>query len=121
VAMTRRTLWMSGALAALTCGCGASAVQSTQAVAASQAEIRAAEAVGAEREPVAALHLKLAREQFAAGQKLLEEGEKHRADFMLARASSDAELASALSRQVGIKMQAQRALEQIRNLEAQPQ
>ena len=117
--MTRRTLWMTGALAVLACGCGASAVQSTPAVAASQAEIRAAEALGAQREPVAALHLNLAREQFAAGQKLLQQGEKHRGDFMLARAASDAELASALSRQVGVKMAAKKALEQIRTLESQ--
>lgn len=119
--MTRRTLWTGWMLAGLASGCGTTAVTSTQAVATSQAEIRAAEAVGAQQEPTANLHLKLAREQFAAAQKMLEDGEKHRADFMLARASSDAELASALTRQVAVKQQAKQALDQIHALESQPQ
>jgi hypothetical protein len=116
VAMKRRKMWWAaGVLVAA--GCGTTAAYSTQQVADSQAEIRTAEAVGADREPVAALHLQLAREQFRVGKDMLAKGEKHRADFMLARASSDAALAQALTHQVAVKAQAQQALQQIRTMQ----
>lgn len=49
--------------------------------------------------PEAALHLKLAEEQVAQAQQMIERGDNERADYMTLRAFNDAELALALARQ----------------------
>lgn len=63
-----------------------------------QAAIRSASEVGAEHDPVAALHLQYAREQFNQAEGLSREGEGARAERVLSRATADAELAMALTR-----------------------
>lgn len=82
----------------------------------SQASVRAATEVGAQNNPQAALHLKLAQEQVAQAQQLMQDGENKRAEFVLLRAESDAELAVALAREATARAQAQQALDELRAL-----
>src|SRR5882757_10429239 len=74
----------------------------------SSASIRAAEEVGAQRVPQAALHLQLAKEQFQAARA--ERSDRERAGRLLARAQADADLALALARTESERSQAQDAV-----------
>jgi hypothetical protein len=64
--------------------------------------IQQAEQLGASQVPMAALHLKLAREQDLTARQLAATGD-YRADLVLARAQADAALAVALSHEAAIK------------------
>ena len=90
-------------------GCGAllacASNPPTEHLAASMASVRGAETAGAANVPQAALHLKLAQEEIAQAQKLIEEDENERADGMTQRATMDADLALALTREAQIKQQ----------------
>ena len=66
-------------------------------VASSEAAIRAADESGAKGVPQAALHMKLAEEQLQSAKQLIGTGANERAEYVLMRAQSDAELAIALS------------------------
>jgi len=77
--------------------CGGATVP-TSSTASTQAAIRAAQEVGAERVPQAALHLRYARDEVSDAQRLEEDGEEERAVLVLRRAEADAELAIALAR-----------------------
>jgi hypothetical protein len=103
----------SAAMAQFAVGCTTSAPLRTEA---STSGIRAAEEVGADKVPQAALHLQLAKEELQLAQKLFaaEEGEK--AASMLLRAEADAELAVALSREDAEKEEARSAVESVRKL-----
>jgi hypothetical protein len=100
---------------ALLTGCG-SYPAPTEHVVTSQASVRAAQEVGAQNNPQAALHLKLAQEQVTQAQQLMQDGENKRAEFVLLRAESDAELAVALARESSARAQAQQALDELRAL-----
>lgn len=82
----------------------------------SSAAIRAAEEVGANDVPTAALHLQLARESLDKAKNLQKDGDKNQATSMLTRAEADAELAVVLSREDGEKAQAKEAIERVRQL-----
>jgi len=64
-----------------------------------QAAYRAAKEAGAEKDPQALFHLKLAEEQFAKAKTLLDQDENRRADFLLIRSTADAELALAIAQE----------------------
>lgn len=83
---------------------------------ASQSAIGAAEEVGANGVPAAALHLQLAREQTEQAEKLMKAGENRRAEFALLRAESDAELALALAKEAPARARAQDAIDRVQNL-----
>ena len=87
-----------------------------QHMATAQASLRAAQEVGADKDPQAALHLKLAQEQIDQAKKLMDDGDNQRAEFILTRAESDAELAVALARESTTKTQAQQARDDLRAL-----
>lgn len=70
----------------------------TQRMADAIATSRGAKEVGAESNPKAQLHLRLAEEQIQRAKKLMDEGENKRADFVLVRAKADADLALAEAR-----------------------
>lgn len=70
----------------------------TDHMAQSFAAIRAAEEAGAEEEPKAALHLKLAKEQLEEARVRIDEGEHDKAEMLLRRTDSDAELAMSIAR-----------------------
>ena len=80
---------------------------------ASQAALRAAETVGADKVPPAALHLQLAREQIEKAEALVKVGDNCGADRLLQRAEADAELAVALAQEAPLRDQAQQALDKL--------
>jgi Domain of unknown function (DUF4398) len=83
---------------------------------ASTSGIRAAEEAGAANVPQASLHLQLAKEELESARRLSARGEKEKADSMLLRAESDAELAVALSHKDAEKSEAMAAVERARQL-----
>ena len=96
-------------------GCG-SYPAPTERMTTSQSAVRAAQEVGAPNNPQAALHLKLAQEQVEQAKQLMTDGENKRAEYVLLRAESDAELAVALARESTARQAAQRALDEVRSL-----
>jgi hypothetical protein len=78
--------------------------------------IRAAEEAGAAKVPQASLHLQLAKEELELARGLSAKGEKKEAASMLLRAEADAELAIALSHEDSEKLEAQAAVERVRQL-----
>ena len=97
------------ALSALAAACGSSFRPPTDRLAASEAAIRSAKELGAQNDPQAALHVKLADEQVATARHLIKDGDIRRADLVLQRAKSDAELAVVLTREKAAKTDAERA------------
>jgi hypothetical protein len=107
MAMTR---WSAFActvgLLAVVWGCGGGYPEPRNQLTASEAAVRAAEVAGAQNGPQSALHLKLAREQVESGRALIQDGENERAEWMLRRAQSDADLALAVATEEARRKQA---------------
>ena len=82
--------------------------------ASSQAAIRTATEMDAQQVPQAALHLKLAQEQFEKGKALMNDGDNGRASYVLMRAQADAELALALARENKTRTEAQALIDKLR-------
>ncbi|MFO0735853.1 MAG: DUF4398 domain-containing protein [Labilithrix sp.] len=97
------------ALAGLTAACGGSYPQPTERLASTEAAIRSAKELGAQNDPQAGLHVKLAEEQMQSAKALIREDENKRADLVLQRASSDAELAVMITKERAAKSEAQKA------------
>lgn len=85
----------------------------------STSAIAAAEAVGAQDVPKAALHLQYAKEEEEAARKLNEQGKEEEAASLLQRAEADAELALALSKQESERADAQAAIQRLQTLQHQ--
>ncbi len=100
------------ALLAVGVGCGGSYPAPSERLTTSQAAVRGAEEVGVANEPSAALHLKLAQEQIAQAKTLIQEGDNKRADYVLMRATTEAELALSLSRATTARAEAAQLIEQ---------
>ena len=98
--------------------CGASYPAPHERMATSASGVRAAEEVNADKNPQAALHLKLAKEQIDQAKQLMTDGDNKRAEFVLLRADSDAELAVALAREDATKAEAAKAQEEVRAMKA---
>lgn len=96
-------------LAGLAAACGGSFPQPTERLASTEAAIRSAKELGAQNDPEAALHMKLADEQLQTARNLIKDDENKRADLVLQRANSDAELALMMTRERAAKTEAQRA------------
>lgn len=90
-------------------------------VASAHAAVRGASEVGAADVPRAALHQRLAREQIARADVLIRDGDNDRAELVLERAESDAELALALAREDHSRHEAQLAVDRVRTLRRQVQ
>ena len=86
-----------------TVACGGSYPVPTTQLSSAEAAARSARELGAEKDPKAQLHLKLAEEQIAQAKGLIKEENNHRADMVLQRASSDAELAVMLAKEKAAK------------------
>lgn len=99
-------------------GCGGGYPEPRNQLIASEAAVRAAEVAGAQDGPQSALHLKRAREQVESGRSLIQEGENERAEWVLRRAQSDADLALAVATEEARRKQAAAAkteLDQLRD------
>jgi len=97
-------------------GCGGATVPPAS-LAATQAAIRAAQEVGADDVPQAALHLRYAQDQFDSAQALEEDGDEERATLVLLRAEADAELAIVLARAHAAEEEADAAERQAEELD----
>ncbi len=75
----------------------------TQRMTSAKASVRAAQELGADQIPKAQLHLQLAEEQVRHADELIDRGEMERADLLLQRANTDAQLAIAITRQDGVR------------------
>lgn len=105
---------LAGGIAALgIVGCG-SVPAPHEREASSQAAIRTATEMDAQQVPQAALHLKLAQEQFEKGKALMNDGDNARATYLLMRAQADAELSLALARENKTRIEAQTLIDKLR-------
>lgn len=93
--------------------CGGSAPVPSDRLASAEAASRSARELGAENEPKAALHLKLADEQIAQAKKLMADDDNKRADMVLQRANADAELAVMLAKEATAKNEADAAQQKV--------
>ncbi len=91
----------------------------TDSMATAIASVRAAEEVGAEDVPKAALQLQLAREEIAEAKVLVEERENESAHYQALRASSDADLAISLVRENAAREGAKAAAARVDTAEAE--
>lgn len=107
-----RTIALIGAASVALGACASSPVPADR-LAKSQAAIRSAQDVGADRIPPAALHLKVAREQLDIARKLMADGDNKRAEYVLMRAEADAETSVALAHETIARMDAQRTLDEV--------
>jgi len=112
----RLCAWVATPIVAICAMACASAPPPTARMASTQAAVRAAKEVGAERVPQADLHLKLAEEQVGKAKQMIDYGENERADFLLQRANADAELGLAMAREDVTRSQANRVIEQTRTI-----
>ena len=106
------------AIIATSAGCASSLPPPNENLADAMAAQRSAEEVGAESNPAAQLHLRLASEQIVKARTLLQGGDKERADYLLMRARADAELALALTREQTAAAEAQRTQNQLDTMRA---
>jgi len=106
------------ALVLFLAACGGGIPAPADRLASAEAAARSASELGAAKEPKAALHLKLAQEQIDQAKMLMKDGENRRADLVLQRASSDAELAVMLAKENNASGEAQRAKERVQNIKA---
>lgn len=110
--MRRTTIWIRPVLAALLVACAGPQTTSpdlTRQLAASEASIQTARTLGAERQPQAALYLKLAREAVATADQLADRGQLEDARRALVRAQVDADLALALANEARLRAAARSA------------
>jgi hypothetical protein len=105
------------ALLAALAGC-ASSPMPVQRMADAEAAVRTLQETGAPSTPQAQLHLRLAQEEIAQAKALVANGDNGRADFVLIRARSDAELALGETRAQAAQAEAQRVLEQLAEMPA---
>lgn len=99
------------ALAPLATACGASMPEPKQHMADAISASRSAREVGADAQPSAKLHVKLADEQIAQAKAQIANGDNTRATYLLLRARADAELALALAREQNAITEKQKAEE----------
>ena len=102
--------------AALGTACAASPRLPPAAVTNVESEIRAAEVLGAEEHPEAALYLKLAKDQVSEAKQLASDRQGEKARLTLDRARIDAELALALAREAEAEREAQATLDEIERM-----
>ncbi len=96
--------------------CGSSLPPPSDRLASAEAAARSARELGADKEPKAQLHLKLASEQIDLAKKLMADGDNKRADLVLQRANSDAELSVMLAKENSAKAAAEEAQAKVKNI-----
>ncbi len=93
-------------------GCAGNYPAPTQQMADVQSANRSANELGAQNNPKAQLHLKLAEEQLQKAKVAMEHDDNKSAERLLTRAKADAELAVALTREDNAKAEASKAVDQ---------
>jgi Domain of unknown function (DUF4398) len=100
------------AAAPLAWACGSSMPEPKQPLADAESATRSAREVGADSQPNAKLHVKLADEQITKAKAQIADGENERATYILLRARADAELALALAREQKALADKQKAIQE---------
>ena len=100
--------WTAGALLALGCACASAPPLPADRLAQAEAEVRAAQEIGADRAPQAKLHLQEARDTIAAARETNKD-DPESAARKLDIARAQAELANALAREQLARTEAQQA------------
>jgi hypothetical protein len=83
-----------------------------------EASVRAADQMGAQNVPHAAVPLQMAHRELERARALIDVGDDDRAMYVLARARVDAELSIALLREQETRGEAQRAMEQLKTIQS---
>ncbi len=96
----------------LALGCAGNYPPPTQQMADVQSANRSANELGAQNNPRAQLHLKLAEDQLLQAKAAMDHDDNRAADRLLTRAKADAELAVALTREDNAKTEATKAYDQ---------
>jgi hypothetical protein len=107
--------WTTLAASVVLGGCASAPVPAGR-LAESEAAIRSAQEIGAQRVPPAAVHLKVAQDQLDHAKKLMADGENARAEYILLRAQADAEVAISLAREATLREDAQRTLQEVQRV-----
>lgn len=110
--MKKTTITLPSLLSIWVLGC-ASAPPPVQQMADAQAANRSANELGAQQNPKAQLHLKLAEEQVSSARAAMKDDDNERAKALLLRAKADAELAIALTRAEKAQQKADAAMDQL--------
>jgi hypothetical protein len=98
--------------------CGGGFPPPSDRLASAEAAARSASELGAGKEPKAALHLKLAQEQIDQAKALMKDGDNKRADLVLQRAGSDAELSVMLAKENNANAEVQKAKERVNSIKS---
>jgi hypothetical protein len=117
--MTKLGLLLGSTLLFAAVGCGGAGPKPTGQLVAAEAAIRGAEEAGAQDEPQAALHLKMARDQIAEAQVLIANENNNKAGDALVRAKVDAELAIVLTRSATQEADARQVIRQVEELQSE--
>jgi hypothetical protein len=104
------------ALGASLSACGTTAVPEAKMTTA-KTSVSAAEAVRAEDEPQAQLHLKMAQDAITAAEKQIAENQNEEAALNLERALADAELASELTNEAEMQRSSEAAVARLEALQ----
>jgi hypothetical protein len=113
-----RTVFGSSLVALFLIACGGGLPPPSDRLASAEAASRSARELGADRDPKAALHLKLAQEQIDQAKKLMSDGDNKRADMVLQRAGADAELAVMLAKEMTARSEADKAQDRVKSVKA---
>jgi hypothetical protein len=103
-------------ITAFVAACGGSALPPAKVVD-TQSSISAASAVGADQNPQAALHLKMARDQLKQAQGLIDDGKDDAARLVLERADADAQVALIITREAQASENVRKARSDVDNLQ----
>jgi hypothetical protein len=87
-----------------------------QHVTGAQTAIAAARGSGADADPQAAMHLKLAEEQYSSARNLQAKGDGKEADLAFLRSQADAQLAQSMTQKSTATAETQQTVQQIRAL-----
>ena len=107
-----KSIYLTGGLLLLPLGCATTYPAPTQQMADVQSANRSAMELGAQSNPKAQLHLKLAQEQLKQAQDSVQKEDNQNAERLLIRAKADAELAVALTRDASAQSQRGQAIGQ---------
>jgi len=102
----------------MTVGCVSGGPVPADKLARSQAAIRSAQEIGAERNAQGVHHLQTAKKELAEGRKHVIDGDQEKAVPLLLKAEADAELAMNLTREATAIASAQKTQEEVRALQS---
>lgn len=102
--------------AAFVVSCGGSPKPPTEEMSKAKAVSRAADEVGAKDAPKAGLYLKMANDQIAEAEELVEKKKMYQARYLLMRAEADAELSIAHAKAASKEEEAEAAMLKVKKL-----